>query len=129
MNLVVLKGNLGNAPELRYTSTGTAVCHFNMATNERWVDKNSGEPKNATEWHRIVVWGKQAEFANDYLGKGSGILVRGKLKTREWTNRDGNKQKSTEVHSQFFEMLTSKKAPATTIEEEEEEELDELFRI
>ena len=104
VNKVILIGNLGRDPEVRYTSDGKPVANFTMATTERWNDP-SGERKEKTEWHRIVVWGKQAEIAGEYLRKGRQIYVEGSLQTREWTDRDGNKRQTTEVRAQRFQML------------------------
>ena len=105
VNKVILVGNLGRDPEVRYTSDGKPVANFTMATTERWSDPASGERKEKTEWHRIVVWGKQAEIAGEYLRKGRQVYVEGSLQTREWTDRDGNKRQTTEVRAQRFQML------------------------
>ena len=105
LNKVILIGNLGRDPELRYTSGGTPVCNFTMATTDRWKDKTSGERRENTEWHRIVVWAKQAEIVNEYCGKGKQVYVEGSLQTKEWTDRDGNKRYTTEVRAQQVLML------------------------
>ena len=105
VNKVILVGNLGRDPEVRYTSDGKPVANFTMATTERWSDPSSGERKEKTEWHRIVVWGKQAEIAGEFLRKGRQVYVEGSLQTREWTDRDGNKRQTTEVRAQRFQML------------------------
>jgi single-strand DNA-binding protein len=104
VNKVMLIGNLGRDPEVRYTGEGTPVANFTMATTERWNDP-SGERKERTEWHRIVVWGKQAEIAGEYLRKGRQVWVEGSLQTREWTDREGNKRQTTEIRAQRFQML------------------------
>ncbi|MHC4429827.1 MAG: single-stranded DNA-binding protein [Planctomycetota bacterium] len=104
VNKVMLIGNLGRDPEVRYTSDGKPVANFTMATTERWNDP-SGERKEKTEWHRIVVWGKQAEIAGEYLRKGRQVYVEGSLQTRDWTDREGNKRQTTEVRAQRFQML------------------------
>jgi len=104
VNKVILIGNLGRDPEVRYTGEGKPVANFTMATTERWSDP-SGERKEKTEWHRIVVWGKQAEIAGEYLRKGRQVYVEGSLQTREWTDRDGNKRQTTEIRAQRFQML------------------------
>ncbi len=104
VNRVILVGNLGRDPELRYTPGGTAVANLSLATNEAWTDK-SGQKQERTEWHRIVVWGKQAEIAGEYLQKGKQIYVEGSLQTREWNDRDGNKRYTTEVRAQRILML------------------------
>lgn len=104
LNKVMLIGNLGRDPEVRYTQSGTAVANFTMATTERWNDQQ-GERQEKTEWHRIVVWGKQAEIAGEYLRKGRSVFVEGGLQTREWTDREGNKKYTTEIRAQRFQML------------------------
>src|SRR5438128_4986553 len=96
VNKVILVGNLGKDPEVRYTPGGQAVANFNIATNENWTDK-SGQKQERTEWHRIVVWGKQAELCGEYLTKGRQVYLEGRLQTREWQNKEGAKQYTTEV--------------------------------
>jgi len=104
VNKVILVGNLGRDPELRYTPSGTAVANFSLATNEAWTDK-SGQKQERTEWHRVVVWGKQAEIAGEYLQKGKQVYIEGSLQTREWNDRDGNKRQTTEVKALRVIML------------------------
>lgn len=104
INKVILIGNLGRDPEVRYTTGGTPVANFSMATTDRWNDP-SGEKKERTEWHKIVVWAKQAEFVGNYLKKGNQVYVEGSLQTREWTDRDGNKRYTTEVKAQVVQGL------------------------
>jgi single-strand DNA-binding protein len=104
VNKVILIGNLGRDPEVRFTQGGTPVANFTMATTDRWSDP-SGEKKERTEWHRIVVWGKQAEVAGEYLRKGRPVYVEGSLQTREWVDRDGNKRYTTEVRAQRLQLL------------------------
>jgi single-strand DNA-binding protein len=104
VNKVILIGNLGRDPEVRFTQGGTPVANFTMATTERWNDP-SGEKKEKTEWHKIVVWGKQAEIAGEYLKKGRSVYIEGSLQTREWTDRDGNKRYTTEVKAQTMQFL------------------------
>jgi single-strand DNA-binding protein len=101
----MLMGNLGRDPEVRHTTGGSAVANFTMATTERWNDQATGERKEKTEWHRIVVWGKQAEIAGEYLRKGSPVFVEGSLQTREWTDREGVKKYTTEIKAQRFQMI------------------------
>jgi single-strand DNA-binding protein len=96
VNKVILVGNLGKDPEVRYTPGGQAVANFNIATNENWTDK-AGQKQERTEWHRIVVWGKQAELCAEYLSKGRQVYLEGRLQTREWNNKEGVKQYTTEV--------------------------------
>ena len=104
VNKVILVGNLGRDPELRFTPSGTAVANLSVATNDVWTDKG-GQKQERTEWHRVVVWGKQAQIAGDYLQKGKQIYVEGSLQTREWNDRDGNKRYTTEVRAQRVVML------------------------
>ena len=104
VNKVIIIGNVGADPELRYTPGGTAVANFNVATNESWTD-NNGERQERTEWHRIVVWGRLAEICNQYLRKGSKIYVEGRLQTRSWEGQDGQKRYTTEVVAREMQML------------------------
>jgi len=96
VNKVILVGNLGRDPEVRYTPSGQAVANFTVATNEAWTDK-AGQKQERTEWHRVVVWGKSAENCGEYLSKGRQVFVEGRLQTREWTNKEGAKQYTTEI--------------------------------
>ena len=104
VNKVILLGNLGADPEVRYTNTGTAVANFRIATNERWNDKN-GATQERTEWHNIVAWGKLAEICGKYLKKGRSVYVEGRLQTRSWDDKDGQKRYSTEIISDRIELL------------------------
>ena len=104
VNKVILVGNLGRDPELRYIPSGQAVANFTLATNERWRDKE-GNNQERTEWHRIVVWGKSAENCAQYLQKGRSVYVEGKLQTQEWEDKEGNKRKTTEVVAQTVQFL------------------------
>ncbi len=104
VNKVILIGNLGANPELRYTPGGQAVANFRIATNEKWTDK-SGQSQERTEWHRIVVWGKLAELCNQYLQKGRQVYVEGRLQTREWTDKENHKNYTTEVVAQQVTFL------------------------
>ena len=104
VNKVILVGNLGADPELRYTNTGTAVANLRIATNEQWTDKN-GERQSRTEWHNIVAWGKLGEICGKYLKKGRSIYVEGRLQTRTWDDQSGQKRYTTEVVAQVMQML------------------------
>lgn len=104
VNKVILIGRLGGDPEVRYTNNGGAVANFNMATNESWMDK-SGQKQERTEWHRIVVWGKMAEICGQYLSKGRQAFVEGRLQTREWNDKEGNKRYTTEIVAQNIQFL------------------------
>lgn len=104
VNKVILIGNLGADPEVRYTSSGGAVGNFSLATNESWTDKN-GQKQERTEWHRIVVWGKTAENCGQYLSKGRQVYIEGRLQTRDWMDKEGNKRYTTEVVAQSVRFL------------------------
>lgn len=104
VNKVFLVGNLGRDAEMRYTPGGQAVATLNLATTDVWNDK-SGQKQEKTEWHRIVVWGKTAEALNEYLVKGKQIVVEGKLQTRQWDDKDGNKRYTTEIRADRITLL------------------------
>lgn len=104
VNKVILVGRLGSDPEVRYTQGGSAVANFNVATNEVWTDK-SGQKQERTEWHRVVVWGKQAELAKQYLTKGRQVYLEGKLQTRQWQDKEGQTKYTTEVQVQTIQFL------------------------
>ncbi|MGB5735052.1 MAG: single-stranded DNA-binding protein [Thiohalocapsa sp.] len=97
INKVILIGNLGVDPEVRYLPSGSAVTNFRIATSETWKDKNTGEAQERTEWHRISIFGKLAEIAGQYLHKGSKVYIEGKLRTRKWQGQDGQDRYTTEV--------------------------------
>lgn len=105
LNKVELIGHLGQDPEVRHLADGTAVASLSLATNRRWKDKASGEKKEATEWHRVVLWGKVAEVASEYLSKGGLIQVEGRLQTRKWEDKDGHERYTTEVIGEKMLML------------------------
>jgi single-strand DNA-binding protein len=104
LNKVILIGNLGRDPELRYTANGQPVATFTLATTESWTNK-SGERDQRTEWHRVVAWGKLAELAGEYLSKGRQVYVEGRLQTREWEDKEGQKRRTTEVNAQQLLFL------------------------
>lgn len=104
VNKVILVGNVGRDPEVRFTPSGTAVANFSLATNEVWTSK-TGERQERTEWHRIVVWGKQAQLAGEWIKKGRQLYVEGSLQTRDWEDRNGQKRTTTEVKAQRFVLL------------------------
>jgi len=104
INKVILIGNLGADPELRYTASGTAVANFTLATREAWTSKE-GSKEEKTEWHRIVAWGRLGEICGEYLAKGKRVYIEGKLRTRAWEDRDGNKRYTTEILAQTMQML------------------------
>jgi single-strand DNA-binding protein len=107
VNKVILVGRLGRDPETRYTGGGQAVANFSVATDESYKDKN-GERQKRTEWHKIVVWGKQAEIAQQYLKKGSLIFIEGRIQSREWQDKEGQKKTSFEIVATNFRMLGGK---------------------
>ena len=104
VNKVILIGNLGGDPEVRYLPSGQPVANFNIATTERWPGKD-GNPGEKTEWHRIVVFGKQAENCKEYLRKGRQVYIEGRLQTREWQNKEGQKQRTTEIVANIVQFL------------------------
>ncbi len=106
LNKVILIGNLGKDPELKYTPSNQAVCTFSLATTEKWTDKQ-GQKQESTEWHNIVVWGKTAELANQYLKKGRSVYIEGKIQTRSWEDRDGVKKYRTEIIVTQMQFLGS----------------------
>ena len=107
VNKVILVGNLGRDPELRYTQNGQAVVNFTLATSENWKDKSTGERQERTEWHRIVVWGPTGERCAQYLSKGRTVYIEGRLQTREWEDKEGQKRKTTEINAQTVQFLGS----------------------
>ena len=102
VNKAILIGRLGRDPETRYTTSGTAVCNFSMATSTKYNDKEQ------TEWHNIVTFGKLAEICGEYLTKGKQVYIEGRLQTREWEDKDGNKRKTTEIVANTMQMLGDK---------------------
>jgi single-strand DNA-binding protein len=104
VNKVILVGRLGRDPETRYTGSGQAVGNFSVATDETYKDRN-GERQKRTEWHKIVVWGKQAEIAQQYLKKGSLVFIEGRIQSREWQDKEGQKRTSFEIVANNFRML------------------------
>ncbi len=107
INKVILIGNLGADPELRYTQSGTAVATLSVATNRRWKDRD-GNQQDETEWHRVIVWAQSAEFCGNYLSKGMKVYVEGRLQTRKWQDQTGNDRYTTEIISQTLQSLTPK---------------------
>jgi single-strand DNA-binding protein len=108
LNKVIIVGNLGRDPETRYMPSGDCVCNITVATTESWKDKQTGEKKEATEWHRISLFGKLGEIANQYLKKGSQVYVEGSLRTREYTDKDGVKKYATDIKASEMKMLGSR---------------------
>lgn len=106
VNKVILIGNLGRDPELRYTPSGVPVATFTLATTEEWRDKNTGEKQEHTEWHRIVAWRRLGEICREYLHKGSKVYIEGKLRTRSWEDKNGNTRYTTEIVAQTLQILS-----------------------
>ncbi len=110
VNKVILIGRLGRDPEVRHTGSGTPVANFTMATDEGYKDKTTGEWQKRTEWHRIVAWSRLAEQCANLLSKGKLCYIEGRLQTREWNDRDGNKRTTTEIVANVMRILTPKGA-------------------
>jgi single-strand DNA-binding protein len=108
VNKVILVGNLGKDPEVRYAPSGDAICNLSLATTDTWKDKATGEKKEATEWHRVVFFSRLAEVAGQYLKKGSQIYVEGSLRTRKWQDKDGQDRYTTEIRGDVMQMLGSR---------------------
>jgi single-strand DNA-binding protein len=105
INKVIIVGNLGADPETRYMPSGSAVTNLSVATSEQWKDKQTGEQKERTEWHKVAMFNRLAEIAAEYLRKGSQVYIEGKLRTRKWQDRDGNDRWTTEVIADEMQML------------------------
>ena len=121
VNKVILVGNLGADPETSYMPNGDALCKIRIATSESWKDKQTGDKKEATEWHRIVFFRRLAEIAGQYLKKGSSVYVEGSLKTRKWQDKDGNERYTTEIIGSEMKMLGSREgmgSPSLAVESE-----------
>ncbi|MDX1404684.1 MAG: single-stranded DNA-binding protein [Woeseiaceae bacterium] len=115
INKVILVGNLGADPDTRYMPSGSAVTNLSVATNESWKDKQTGEQKERTEWHRVAMFGRLAEIAAEYLRKGSQVYIEGRLRTRKWQDQGGNDRWTTEIIADEMQMLggrTGAGAPA-----------------
>ncbi len=109
VNKVILVGNLGADPEMRYTASGTAVATLSLATNRKWKDRD-GNLQEETEWHRVIVWSQTAEYCGNYLNRGSKIYVEGRLQTRKWQDQNGNDRWTTEIVANTVQNLTPKAA-------------------
>jgi single-strand DNA-binding protein len=107
INKVILIGNLGRDPEIRYTASGTAVANFSLATTDNWTNKD-GTKEARTEWHRIVAWGRLGEICGEYLSKGKSVYIEGRIQTREWEDKEGNKRQTTEIVAYQMQMLGGK---------------------
>ncbi|MEI2417170.1 single-stranded DNA-binding protein [Orrella sp. JC864] len=105
VNKVIIVGNLGRDPEVRYSPEGSAICNVSIATTSQWKDKNSGEKREETEWHRVVFYNRLAEIAGEYLKKGRSVYVEGRLKTRKWTDKENIERYTTEIVADQMQML------------------------
>lgn len=108
VNKVILIGNLGKDPEVRYTPNGNAVCNINLATSRSWKSKDSGEKMEETEWHRVVLYDRQAEVAGEYLKKGRPVYIEGRIKTRKWQDKEGVDRYTTEIVAEEMKLLGSR---------------------
>lgn len=108
VNKVILVGNLGRDPEVRYSPEGSALCNISIATTSNWKDKNTGERREETEWHRVVMYNRLAEIAGEYLRKGRPVYIEGRLRTRKWQNKEGQDVYTTEVIADQMQMLGSR---------------------
>ena len=124
VNKVILVGNLGADPEVKYLSNGTTVANFRIATSENRVSK-TGEKTTVTEWHRIVAFGRLAEICGEYLNKGKQVYIEGKIRNRSWQDRDGNKRYTTEIIAAQMQMLGGASAPAEPAAPEKEMDFDQ----
>lgn len=108
INKVIIIGNLGKDPEVRYMPSGSAICNITVATTRQWKNKDSGDKMEETEWHRVSFFDRQAEIAGEYLKKGSSVYVEGRLKTRKWTDKEGVERYTTEIISDVMQLLGSR---------------------
>ena len=115
VNKVILLGNLGADPESRQLPDGGLVCNLRMATTEKWKDKVTGEPKELTEWHRVVLYRKLAETASQYLKKGASVFIEGQIRTRKWQDRDAVERVTTEIEASQMQMLGSRQSNASDL--------------
>jgi len=127
INKVIIVGNLGNDPEVRALPSGASVVNFSVATSKSWKDKRTGEQKEKTEWHNIVVFNKLAEIASQYLHKGAKVYLEGEIETRKWEDKSGNPRETKEIRAYELQMLDSKPAaaPAPKPQQQQAEEFPE----
>jgi len=116
VNKVILVGNLGRDPEVRYTPSGTAVANFSLATTENWTNKE-GQKESRTEWHRVVAWGRLGEICGEYLSKGKQVYIEGRIRTNEWEDQEGNKRQTKEIVALTMQMLGAKTGGETYADE------------
>jgi single-strand DNA-binding protein len=126
INKAIILGNLGDDPTIRYTPGGKCVATLNIATSESWKDKETGNKKEATEWHRVTLWGKLGEIAEQYLTKGSQVYIEGKIQTRKWQDKEGNDRYTTEIVGREMQMLGGGKDRTTKERPEPRQQEDEF---
>ena len=114
VNKVILLGNLGADPEVRYMTNGEAMANIRMATTETWRDKATGDKKDATEWHRVVFFGRLAEIVKEYLKKGSSVYIEGRIRTRKWQDKEGQERYTTEIEANEMQMLGSRQSASSS---------------
>ncbi len=114
VNKVIIVGNLGKDPEVRYAPSGAAICNITVATSRQWKDKTSGERQEETEWHRVVFFDRLAEIAGEYLKKGRPVYVEGRLKTRKWTDKEGAERYTTEIQATDMQLLGGREGGGST---------------
>jgi single-strand DNA-binding protein len=119
VNKVILVGNLGRDPETRYVPDGAAITNISVATTSQWKDKNTGEKREETEWHRVAFFGRLAEIAGEYLKKGSQVYIEGRLRTRKWQDKDGQERYTTEVVADVMQMLGSRQGAGVPAPDDE----------
>ena len=124
VNKVILIGNLGADPEVKYLSSGTTVANFRMATSESRVNRSSGEKTTVTEWHRIVAFGRLAEICGEYLSKGKQVYIEGRIRTRSWEDKEGNRKFTTEIIANQMQMLGTPGAPVELPDSDKGLEMD-----
>jgi len=124
VNKVILIGNLGADPEVKYLSSGTTVANFRMATSESRVNRSSGEKTTITEWHRVVAFGRLAEICGEYLSKGKQVYIEGRIRTRSWEDKEGNRKFTTEIIANQMQMLGTAGAPAELPDSDKGLEMD-----
>ncbi len=125
VNKVILIGNLGADPEVKYLSNGTTVANFRMATSENRVNRSSGEKTTVTEWHRVVAFGRLAEICGEYLNKGKQVYIEGRIRTRSWEGKDGNRRYTTEIVATQMQMLGVAGTLAGPVDSDRAAEMDE----
>ncbi len=116
VNKAIILGNLGGDPEVRYAASGAAVANFTVATSERWKDQQ-GQPQESTEWHRIVAFGRLGEICGEYLAKGSKVYIEGRIQTRQWEDKDGNKRYTTEIVAHTVKFIEAKKSQVSSTDD------------